>query len=195
MTATTRTFVAIEIPEARRDDLERLRSHLEPDIPNARWVGRPQLHVTLAFLGDVENHRLDIVREAAAEAAGSVVPFELTLAGLGAFPKPSHPRVLWVGLGGSGVAGLKRLQASLVDRLRAVGVPPADDRFSPHATLARFKTGPGRGPAPDLRPVVQRHQGWFTEPFRVPELLVFSSVLRPGGPIYEARHRLPLHPG
>jgi 2'-5' RNA ligase len=185
MPDTTRTFVALPLPGKIAEGLGRLRARLEPDTPGARWIETRNLHVTLAFLGDVAAADLAGVCAAAAEAAAPIDPFELTVEGLGAFPGPVRPRVLWAGLTGPGVEALRELQRAVADAMRGAGYPP-DNRFDPHVTLARFK--PGRGTRTDLSPILGRQRGQPTA-FRATEIVVSGSRLTPDGPEYTALAR------
>ena len=98
MPKTTRTFIAIPIPPTPGDKLTRLQNLLAPQVPAARWASTLPFHMTLAFLGDVPDTDLNTVCKAVAQACGPVPPFELRLEGVGAFPSPAKPRVLWAGL-------------------------------------------------------------------------------------------------
>lgn len=190
MAESTRTFIAVEVPEAQREELARLRDRLAPELRGAKWVARTQYHATLAFLGDVSNPDLDAILGAVGEAARAVGPLELRLAVLGAFPNPGRPRNLWVGLDGAGLTGLERLHAALGRALSNAGQASGGrNDFSPHVTLARFKTGPGRPAAPDLRGLLPRYAGWSSEPFTIAEVVAFASELRPEGPVYTALAR------
>ncbi|MBX6315678.1 MAG: RNA 2',3'-cyclic phosphodiesterase, partial [Isosphaeraceae bacterium] len=140
MPSTTRTFVAIEIPSALSEALARLQTQLGPEVPDARWIGRGNFHVTLAFLGDVNDRDLDRLGRAVGEAVAPFEPFALRLEGLGAFPEPGRPRSFWAGLAGEALDRLKELQRAVSQAVASVGYPPSDDRFSPHVTLARIKT-------------------------------------------------------
>ena len=125
-----RLFIAIELPA----DLKRALGRLRVEIPGARWVPAEQIHLTLAFLGEVEDAALGRLVEELSRIQAS--GFELCFTGTGCFPGRRRPRVLWVGL---------KPQAHLIDlesRVRAVvlasGIPQEERPFSPHITLARF---------------------------------------------------------
>lgn len=181
MPATTRTFIAVEVPSEGRDRIERLRAKLAPDIPGAKWVAKENLHLTLAFLGDVQDADLAAVCRAAASAAAPFEPLELALDGLGCFGSPARPRTLWAGVAGPGLDGLRALQKSLTAAVAREGYR-ADDRFDAHVTLARFK--PGRGPAPNLTGVLEKNRGWSGGAWNVAEVVTFASTLTPDGPVY-----------
>jgi RNA 2',3'-cyclic 3'-phosphodiesterase len=98
MPKTTRTFVAIAIPTPQGEKLTRLQQQLAPQVPAARWSASPPFHLTLAFLGDVADGDLNAVCTAVATACLAFPPFDLRLEGVGAFPNPARPRVIWAGL-------------------------------------------------------------------------------------------------
>ncbi len=132
-----RLFVAVVPPDDVLDDLD---AHLDPRReagPDIRWTDRHQWHVTLAFLGDVPEHRLADLAEALARSAARRRPVVLRLSGAGAFPSPYAARVLW-----AGVEQLRGDLASVAHGIRSsassVGASPDGTRFHPHLTLGRF---------------------------------------------------------
>jgi 2'-5' RNA ligase len=183
MARTTRTFIAVAVPEALGQKLTRLQTLLAPELPGARWTETMPFHLTLAFLGDVADTELNDVCNATTRAASASQPFELRLEGLGAFPDLVRPRVVWVGAVGAGVAALEALQKDVARAVRDTGYPP-DDRFHPHVTLARLK--PGRGASPDLTALVKHYRTWSPGSFTVAEAVVFASTLTADGPQYAA---------
>lgn len=134
----TRTFVAIELGDEARTELARALARLARALPGVRWVDAASIHLTLAFLGELEDERLAAAGVAAEEAAQSVRPFGLRIASLGTFGAPAAPRVVWAGVGGD-VPRLLRLRAALADALAARGFPREVRPFAPHLTLARLR--------------------------------------------------------
>jgi len=134
----TRTFIAVELPGVARAALQAHIACLSRALPRVRFQPPDSLHLTLAFLGELDDEQLAAATQAAVAAAPAVSPFTLTVVGLGVFGPPSAPRVLWCGVGGD-VPALLRLQAALADRLDAAGFPREQRPFAPHLTLARFK--------------------------------------------------------
>lgn len=193
MARTTRTFVAVVIPDNLGPKLARLQALLAPDVPGARWVDPAQFHVTLAFLGDVDDTDLNAVCKAVAEVASGFAPMELRLEGLGTFPDPRRPRNLWVGMTGPGVEPLGAFQKKLAAAVRRAGYPPDDKHFHPHVTLGRLK--PGRGPSPDLTPQINHYRTWSAGSFEAPEAVTFASTLTPEGPVYAPLGRAPFRGG
>jgi len=189
MARTTRTFIAVAVPETLGQKLTRLQTLLAPELPGARWSETSPFHLTLAFLGDVADTDLNDVCSATTSAVSALPTFDLRLEGLGAFPDPARPRVVWVGAIGPGVAPLEALQQKVAEAVRDAGYPP-DDRFHPHVTLGRLK--PGRGTSPDMTALVKHYRTWSPGSFTVAEAVVFASTVNPEGPHYAALGRGPL---
>lgn len=134
----TRTFLALELPDAVSGVLRRRIERLSRAIPEVRWVDPASLHLTLAFLGDLDDAHLEAATQSAMVVASAHAPFTLRLATLGTFGSARSPRVIWVGLAGE-QAQLLALQAALTDDLAARGFPRDVRPFAPHLTLARIK--------------------------------------------------------
>jgi 2'-5' RNA ligase len=132
-----RLFIALEAPEPLRQEMVALQDRLRGAGPSGRlrWVPKAQMHLTLAFLGEVSEARLPELRGALAEAVPAHAGFEAATAELGGFPSLTRPRVLFLGL--APCAALDTLAADLQARLRAAGFQPDPKPFHPHLTLAR----------------------------------------------------------
>ena len=176
-----RLFVGLEFPDSVKDAL----LHLKTSLPTAHWVGRSQLHLTLFFIGETEKN-LD-VQQALTEIQAA--PFDLRLAQVGRFPPPAHaaPRVLWVGV--QPHPALLTLQQRVTAALTALGFEAEDRPYSPHITLARFKT---RQPLPALDRFLSQHASFQLDPIPVKEFVLFSSQLTPQGAHYHHEAVYPL---
>jgi 2'-5' RNA ligase len=189
----TRTFVAIAIPERLGRTLTACQQRLAPDAPSFRWPSTAPFHATLAFLGDVKNSDLGRLCDSVAAGVGGVEPIEVALQGLGAFPTPQRPRVIWAGLTAAlpALNRLAELQKSVVKAVTHIGYRPVDEeRFHPHVTLGRIKSRGAR--TADLTAVLERHSASLNGTFTVAEVLTFSSTLGPAGPSYAVLGRAPL---
>lgn len=184
MPKTTRTFVAIVIPEDRAAKLGKLQTAIATEVIGVRWVEPKLMHATLAFLGDVIDTDLDRVCRAVAGAAAEFEPIELRLEGLGAFPRPQRPHSIWVGLTGPGLGALTDLAKIVAKALGEVGYAPSSkDRFSPHVTLGRVKKFE-KDAAENLTALVTQHQSWVAGSFTVSDVVTYASTTTPQGPIY-----------
>ena len=154
----------------------------EADDKGIRWETSEKFHFTLKFLGETPDEQLTLLKEAAVSSAASFTPFELTLAGLGAFPRQRSPQVLWVGAK-EGVPVLIRLAEYLDKSLALRGFPPERRRFHPHLTLARAKTREGEE-------ALAKTLGNLSESvdkigtLRVDSFILMRSELRPAGSVY-----------
>jgi 2'-5' RNA ligase len=138
-----RLFVAIAPPADALSELEQAVAPLRPDWPRLRWVGQERWHVTLAFLGTVDEGRLDGLRTRLGRAAGRHGSAEVRIGAGGAFPSAAKARVLCAHLDGQReeLAGLGALAASVAAGARRAGAPAQDEgrRYRPHVTLARSR--------------------------------------------------------
>lgn len=167
-----------EVQAAASRVIERLRGAGE-----VKWVDPPLLHLTLKFLGEVPEERLEEITKAAVETANTAANFVLECGGIGAFPHPRRPRVVWLGIGGAGAEKLGRLAESLDRRLAKVGFAREEREFRPHLTLGRVKGPKG---LPDLAKRLEREAKGEPErvSWPVSELILVQSQLRRTGPIY-----------
>ena len=141
---TIRTFIALETPPWVRQVLAQTIGQLQGAIlGGVRWLDPTGIHLTLKFLGNIDPHRVDDLLQAMADSAQGSPPFQLRLAGLGAFPNQRQPRVLWVGLAGDlqSLQGLHEKVEEEVQKL-APKSPSRESRpFRPHLTLGRVREG------------------------------------------------------
>ena len=132
-----RMFVALVPPEHAIDDLGRFLEPRQEAEPGFRWTVPEQWHVTVAFLADVAERRLDDLVARLGRAAARRTPFAVTLAGGGAFPGPARAKVLFAGVETEGVE-LARLATGARAAATKSGAPVDGGRFHPHVTLARI---------------------------------------------------------
>ena len=182
-----RTFIAIELaPAIRRTLLNLLRGF--PRADGVRWVTENQLHLTLKFLGEVSDAEIAPVCDAAAEACSQVRPFTLRIRGLGVFPAPRNPRVLWCGV--DDPTESCRRWVELADPLLAdLNFKPETRAFTPHITLGRSRSAAG---ANILRKVLETAPPPETGEMEVDQITVFESHLRPTGAVYKPVARVTL---
>jgi len=133
-----RTFIAIELNKEARDYLRQQVRQLVSALPHASWVDPASLHLTLAFLGELDDAQLEKAMNATQEVAQAARPFTLRIGALGTFGPAHNPRVIWRGIVGN-LSPLLDLQSRLAVRLAADGFPAEERAYSPHLTLARIK--------------------------------------------------------
>jgi 2'-5' RNA ligase len=156
---------------------------------DVKWVGAENLHVTLLFLGEVEDRDLPAVCAAVAECAARQPLFPMTVERAGCFGNPRRPRTLLVGVG-EGTQELVALHDALEPPLLALGCYRREERqYAPHITLGRVRS---ERPNDALAQALTRQQGWQGGRLLVRELLVLSSELTRDGPVYTVLSRAKL---
>ena len=181
-----RTFIAVDLEAPIRQRLVRLQETLTRGGADVKWVEEENLHVSLLFLGEVDERDLLGVCRATEEVCKTHAAFPLHVEGVGCFPNPRRPRVVWVGVG-MGTEELCALHEALEPPLLALGCYRREERqFTPHITLGRLK---GERPAGALAAELQKHARWQAGGQAVREVRVLSSQLTPKGPIYSVLSR------
>ena len=180
----SRLFVALDLPYDIKESLE----PLSRGLGDVRWLTPDQQHLTLRFIGELDNGRLNEVAEALALVAG--VPFELRLKGLGHFPPRGEPRVLWVGVEKNGE--LTRLKRRIDRALAQAGLPPEGRKFAPHVTIARIR---GSLSPVRLGTYLMRHSLYRSERFAVSGFQLYSSWLKSDGAEHHVEASYELVPG
>ncbi len=179
-----RLFLAGPLPEALQGELFSLLTAARRAASQARWVPPGQLHVTLAFLGELDGSVVPGLVEALGPLALRHGPVQLWVRGAGSFGRPRHPDVLYAGLVGD-VDGLQVLRADIQQTLRPWASPTTEavgSTFHPHLTLARARGRHGDGA---LGRCVRSLREQLFGHFQLDKLVLFQSQLGPGG----ARHR------
>jgi 2'-5' RNA ligase len=138
--ATLRLFVAIALPEPVRDQIIRVQHELQRLVPRevVRWTRPEQFHLTLRFLGNVPSDEVEALRQAVGRACRSAPPLSLCAQGIGFFPNPRLPRVIWVGINDNGNR-LVDLQKQIEGAARPFSAEPGEKNFAGHITLGRLK--------------------------------------------------------
>ena len=188
---TLRAFVAVPLPESVTAFLDRLAGRIKAAGLRGRWVPSGNIHLTLKFLGDIDAATVDPLSAALARAVRGVAPIRLTPAGLGVFPRPQRARVLWMGLAGD-IEALAGLQARVEAAAEALGHPREPRPWAGHLTLARARNefDPQR-----LVDILQTHGASRAPSFQADGLVLYRSVLAPGGACYHPLARLVLGAG
>jgi len=174
-----RLFVALRLPEELVAGVVEVQERLRRALADVKWVEPKNLHLTLKFLGDVPEGRVADVRRGL-EAASEIQPFRIALGGVGAFPSPGNPRVIWVGLT-EGVARFSRLAGAVDRALADKGFVPEVRPPSPHLTIGRV-----RGPAnlDALKRLMGEIGAADVGGFECTEMRLYRSVLTARGPLY-----------
>jgi 2'-5' RNA ligase len=174
-----RLFVGIAFPP----ELKLRLSLLETRLPGARWMDAGNLHLTLRFIGEVDEGTASDIDEALARLKAK--PFTLQLAGAGVFGH-GKPHTLWVGV--EREPALSHLRDKIEQALIRAGLPPEPRKFSPHVTLARL-----HNPAtPDLQAFLAGNASFRAAPLMVDRFSLIASFPTKAGSVYEDQADYPL---
>ncbi|MCX7822753.1 MAG: RNA 2',3'-cyclic phosphodiesterase [Syntrophobacterales bacterium] len=180
-TGVIRAFIAIDLPEIVKRDLENLQKILMSETKKIRWVRPEGIHLTLKFLGNIRINFIQKIEEIIKGVVQHYKPLRLTPKGCGAFPSLKNIRVIWVGLEGD-VDILRELQKTLEQELEVIGFPKEDRHFTPHLTLGRAKDS-----YRDERlskALLLNASTFQSSSFYADEIVIFKSTLTPSGAIY-----------
>jgi len=177
-----RTFMALPLDEAMKDRLASAQADLAAAGAKVRWVAREALHLTVKFLGSVEDRALGDVCAAAADAAAQVEPFRIGLTGLTPVPAAGALRMIWAAVD-EPTGRLERLNALLEAACEALGFKAEKRAYRPHLTLGRVKGGRNLA---ELRAAAAAYADVDFGDCAADELIAFASELGPQGPTHTA---------
>lgn len=170
---SARLFVAIDVPDSHVDALRQL----EDTSLEARWTPAHQFHLTLRFIGDVDEGAVDAIRSTLASVPGAMLT--VRAGGLDVFPSRRRPRVLVVPVEAD--SSLVRLQRAIDGRLHALGIEPDSRPFNPHITVARLT----RASPQSVRGYLRTHASFSLPPFEVDAFYLYESTLSSTGAVHE----------
>ena len=190
-----RAFLAVELSRGLRAELatlqQELKRRIEPELKRGArisWAQPASIHLTLKFLGDVDEQMVDSLRTAIEQAIGSQVAVMVPLERLGTFPRPDSPRVLWAGPSeqwenGSDAKRVTEIHGAIEQACEGLSFLRETRPFSPHLTLARIKMGERQVG------IALTKGGLMDLPFSLGQLAVdrvvlMQSELQPTGSVY-----------
>lgn len=188
--ARLRVFVAVDIDSQIRSAGEELIRKLSKVADSARWTRPENIHLTLKFLGEVEDRELHEVCKITSEAAAETKRFPLLCRSLGAFPNPTNPGTIWMGVddeNGILTKMQKRLETLLCEKL---GIPMERRPYQGHLTLGRIRSK--KVANPELSELMETFSDEEFGILKVEEMVVYSSELSRQGPTYTPVGRSPL---
>jgi 2'-5' RNA ligase len=189
-----RAFIAIRLSEEIHLGLEHVLQDLKSRLPGGavRWVPGKNIHLTIKFLGDVSLTSLDLLTTMLQTEAARHPQFDFSVGGLGAFPSPRRPRVIWVGV--EAPPELVSLHRGVETEMARLGYAPEERPFSAHLTLGRVTRNADPGDLHQLSKVLEAYKVGFLGVTRVQAIDLFRSDLQPSGAIYTRLHSASLAP-
>jgi 2'-5' RNA ligase len=187
-----RTFIAIELSAEIKAALNKLQEQLKTANADVKWVKPQNIHLTLKFLGEIDEKKLKMIIQILEDASGKMSSFYIRLSSLGAFPKINFPRVIWVGID-KGDKETQELAAALEEKIAKIGIPKESRPFSSHITIGRIRSALNReNLVKILGELAAQFSNQAAAEFRVTKITLFKSTLMPQGPIYEVIKEAPL---
>jgi RNA 2',3'-cyclic 3'-phosphodiesterase len=178
-----RAFIAIPLTEEVHTKLALLQDRLMKPEADVKWVKPCNIHLTLKFLGDADKDKIQRIISALKEALKTCARFDISIAGTGAFPGLSYPKIIWAGIS-EGKSQCILLQKAVEPRLKGLGFDKKALPFSPHLTLGRVRSGK------NIKELINtlKTEKDFGIKAKIPvnKITLFSSTLTPKGPIYES---------
>ena len=183
-----RAFIAIEIPGEIQDKIGELQNSLKGIGGKINWTKPGNIHLTLKFLGDIDEDIIDEIAVKLQQAIQKVEGFKISVQGTGVFPNFKRPRVIWVAAKSEGDQ-LEKLAAQIEDCMKNFGFEKEHRRFSAHLTLGRVKDTKG------IEPMMERlrsYEEFVAGNFSVKEFYLIKSELHPAGSIYTPLKKIDL---
>ncbi len=175
-----RTFVAIDLPESLKEKIGKFEKEIRGVFP-LRFVSPENLHLTLFFLGDLPDGRVEEVKEAVKVGVWGIKPFFLSLGKPEFFPNKGRIHGLWFGIEGER-KNLEKLYQNLFLELEKRNFAFDRRPFLPHVTIGRVK---GK-----IKNKEFSFREFKKENFKVESVSVFGSILKPSGPIYQKEEEI-----
>ena len=184
-----RSFLAFELPPKIREQIGVVSTELQKLTLPVRWVKVTNIHITVIFLGYVNEDKIDDIKEKVNPVVKGFSVFQTRLNGIGVFPNWRRPRVIWIGLNGE-IERLSNFREKLQTGLKVLGLKEEKRPFRPHLTIGRFKGLVDRDE--ELKSILDRYHDLSCDLQYLRELVLFKSDLKPDGPVYTKMASWPL---
>ena len=192
-----RAFIAIQLSDELKGHIGELQAELKRRAfgrAGLGWVKPEGLHLTLRFLGDIAEEQVGALGALLRDVAAGIKPFALEARGIGVFPNPRAPRVIWLGLQGTpeSMETLRRMHAGIEAGVAGLGFPRESRAFTAHLTLARVRD---RQSGAALAKVLEANRDREVGAFTAASVGLIKSELRPAGAVYTTLVEVPFGGG
>ena len=180
-----RTFIAIELSDAIKDSLTQIQSHLKYSGSDVKWINKENIHLTLKFLGEIDEKKCEQVKSILDGIAKTMKPFDISLKETGAFPTIDFPRVIWVGLNKGAKESTELANKINAELSTQIGFNIEARAFTAHLTIGRVRSGKNKVA---LKEKVLGIGDQVSGTEKINSVILFQSTLTPTGPVYTKLH-------
>ncbi len=174
-----RTFIGIDVPGFITDNLQEIQREIK-SISNAKLVDPENMHITLKFLGEIQESQVSEIGKELEKIGSEFGSFKVRFKGMGCFPSLKYIRVVWIGIE-EGTKEVLGIQSRIDDELKSYGFKK-EKKYHPHFTIARIKDFKGKK---ELVSLIENKKGIEVGEFQVKEINFKKSTLTRKGPVYE----------
>jgi 2'-5' RNA ligase len=174
-----RCFIAIDISDDIKKSIAKVIENLGYKIKGIKWVDPQNIHLTLKFLGEIDDKKINLINERLSILSKRHSVFDVSISNVGGFPNLKNPKVLWVGINDS--EKLTNLYNELENALFEIGFGKENRKFSPHLTIARIKD---KRDADLILRHIMEYKNYFFGEMKVCEIVLMKSTLKPSGAEY-----------
>ena len=178
---SVRAFLAIPLNSATIDRIESIQQQLRPELPEIRWTGRDNLHLTLHFFGGITEENLEKASKIVVSIGSLFKPFSARFTEIGAFPSADRARVIWLGLEENKIG---MLHHALETKFKSAGFPIELRPFRPHITIGRSRRQAGH--------ILSHKRPKVADRISVEELILYESRLQSTGAEHRPRYTVRL---
>lgn len=180
-----RLFVALELSEQQKSEVNAFQETIKQFMTGVRWVKPEALHMTLKFLGETDESRIEEIAAALDETAAAINPFDIVYGESGVFPSPGKARVIWVGLR-EGSEAVRELASKVDSSLSKIGFEPEKRSYTPHLTIGRVRSSL---PEKVVSRYLEEGTNFTSAACTIKSTTLFESKLSPQGATYIVRHK------
>lgn len=180
-----RLFVALELSEQQKSEVNEFQRKIKQFMTGVRWVKPEALHMTLKFLGETEESRIEEIAAALDEITAAIKAFDVVYGESGVFPSPRKARVIWVGLR-EGSEAVRELASKVDMSLNGIGFEPERRSYTPHLTIGRVRSSL---PEKVVYRCLEEGASFTSDRCTITSTTLFESKLSPQGATYISRHR------
>lgn len=184
-----RAFIAIELSESIKNSLSQVQSHLKYAGADVKWIERGNIHLTLKFLGEINEEKLQPIKMVLNEITKLFSPFEITLKNTGAFPNIENPRVLWMRMD-KGAKKSSEIAGLIDEELSKIGFGKESRPFAAHLTIGRVRSARNKEALAGKLSAMGHELPAGDQ--LVTSLTLFQSTLTPGGAVYTKLYEVKL---